>query len=63
MKNYDMRNFSILQLINESEIVQSRKQQQQPIQVSVLAPVPVPVPEVVPVPVQKLETVSEPELI
>ena len=57
MKNYDMRNYSILQLINESEIVQSRIQQQSPAIVQVSIPVPVPVP--VPVP----EPVSEPEQI
>ena len=41
MRNHDMRNYSILQLINELEIVQSRQQQS----VYVPAPVPVPVPE------------------
>ena len=53
MKNYDMRHFSILQLINELQIVQSRQQQQQPIQVSVSVPVQLPV----------SEPVSEPEQI
>ena len=57
MKNYDMRNYSILQLINESEIVQSRIQQQSPAIVQVSIPVPVPVP--VPVQIQEQEPIQE----
>lgn len=44
MENYDIRNFSILQLINELQIAQSRQQQQQVnVPVSVSEPVSEPV--------------------
>ena len=55
MKNHDMRNYSILQLINELEIVQSRQQQSVYVPASVPAPVQVSLPEP--------EIVSTPEQI